>query len=43
MAPYLLYSGKQLDDMGFPKLCVDNNMGYTTVKVDSYVTDQHVT
>ncbi len=31
MAPYMLFSGKQADDMGFPKMCTDNGMGYTTV------------
>jgi len=43
MAPYIVLSGKQLNDMGFPKMCDDNDMGYTTVKIDSYVTDQHAT
>ncbi len=31
MAPYMLFSGKQADDLGFPKMCTDNGMGYTTV------------
>ncbi len=39
----MLFSGKQLDDMGFPKMCVDSNYSYTTVKIDAYVTDQHIT
>lgn len=43
MAPYLIYSGKQMDDMGFPKLCLDNQLAYTTVKVDSFITDKHIT
>lgn len=43
MAPYMLFSGKQANDLGFPKMCNDNGMGYTTVKFDTYVTDQHVT
>ena len=39
----MLYSGKQLDDMGFPKMCKDKEYGYTTAKIDAYVFDQHVT
>lgn len=39
----MLFSGKQLDDMGFPQMCVDTNYSYTTVKIDAYVTDQHIT
>lgn len=35
----MLFSGKQMDDMGFPKMCKDNNYSYTTVKIDAYVTD----
>lgn len=42
MAPYMLFSGKQLDDMGFPKMCEDNGMDFTTVKIDTYVMDEHV-
>ena len=42
MAPFLVFSGKQADDLGFPKMCSDNGMEYTTVKLDTYVTDQHV-
>ncbi len=37
----MLFSGKQLNDMGFPKMCDDNEMQFTTVKIDSFVTDQH--
>jgi hypothetical protein len=43
MAPFMVFSGKQADDLGFPKMCIDNDMKYTTVKLDTYVTDQHVT
>jgi hypothetical protein len=42
MAPFMIFSGKQADDLGFPKMCEDNGMEYTTVKMDTYVTDQHV-
>jgi len=42
LAPFLVCSGKQADDLGFPKMCSDNGMEYTTVKLDTYVTDQHV-
>lgn len=38
----MLFSGKQADDLGFPKMCIDNNYTYTTVRFDSFVTDQHV-
>ena len=43
MAPFMVFSGKQADDLGFSKMCNDNGMEYTTVKLESYVTDQHVT
>jgi hypothetical protein len=43
IAPFMLFSGKQLDDMGFPKMCTKNGMEYTTVKIDTYITDQHIT
>lgn len=33
MAPYMLFSGKQADDLGFPKMCNDNGMSYTTVEL----------
>jgi len=42
IAPYMIFSGKQANDLGFPKMCKDNGMGYTTVKLNSYVMDQHV-
>lgn len=35
----MLFSGKQLDDMGFPKMCIDNNLTYTTVKINANVVD----
>lgn len=38
----MLFSGKQVNDLGFPKMCNDQGMGFTTVKFDTYVTDQHV-
>jgi hypothetical protein len=38
----MLFSGKQLDDMGFPKMCKDNNMTYTTVKMQAEATDAHM-
>ena len=42
MAPFMVFSGKQADDLGFPTMCNSNGMAYTTVKLDTYVTDQHV-
>lgn len=42
MAPFMVFSGKQADDLGFPKMCNDNGMEYTTVKLDAYMTDQHI-
>jgi hypothetical protein len=37
----MLFSGKQLDDMGFPKMCVDHGFAYTTVKINAMIADQH--
>lgn len=34
MAPYMILSGKGIDDMGFPGMCMDNpKYAFTTVKM----------
>jgi hypothetical protein len=36
MAPYLLLSGKGIDDMGFGGMCIDNpKYAFTTVKMQA--------